>query len=247
MALAEVAALDRTKVLELKQISKVYGEGEIAVHALRAVDFTVTEGEYIAIMGPSGSGKSTLMNIIGCLDTPTDGQYFIDSKEVSKLNDDQLAVIRNQSIGFIFQGYNLLPNLTALENVELPLSYRGVSRNERHQLALAALERVGLSDRTHHRPAELSGGQQQRVAIARAITGEPKILLADEPTGNLDSQSEQEILSVFAGLNDQGMTVLVVTHDATVAEHSKRHIIMRDGSIIKDKVFRAVAEGGAKR
>ncbi len=224
-------------VLKLEDISKVYGSGELAVHALRSIDLQVYDGEYIAIMGPSGSGKSTLMNIVGCLDTPTAGQYWIDDTEVSRLKDDQLALIRNRAIGFIFQGYNLLPNLTAQENVELPLIYRGVNRSERERLALAALDRVGLADRLTHRPSELSGGQQQRVAIARAITGEPRILLADEPTGNLDSVSEQEILEVFRTLNIQGMTILVVTHDLTVANQCQRLITMHDGSIVGDNVL----------
>lgn len=223
------------KILELKQINKIYGSGDTELYALKDVSFDIYKGDFVAIMGPSGSGKSTLMNILGCLDTPSLGQYWINQDEVSELSDDELAYIRNQHIGFIFQNYNLLPNLTALRNVELPLIYRGLSRKEREEIALEALRKVGLEDRITHTPSELSGGQQQRVAIARAIAGKPTILLADEPTGNLDSQSELEILSIFQSLNEQGITILIVTHDEIVAEHCKRTIRVRDGKLVADQ------------
>lgn len=233
---AEVAEVSANKILRLKDINKIYGQGEIQVYALKDIIFSVDEGDFIAIMGPSGSGKSTLMNLVGCLDTPTSGEYWINGHEVSQLSDDQLAYVRNQFIGFIFQNYNLLANLTALENVELPLTYRGLSKSERREMAIDALSKVGLDNRLHHRPTELSGGQQQRVAIARAITGKPNILLADEPTGNLDSHSELEILSIFQSLNQQGMTILVVTHDENVAQHCKRTIRVRDGLIVDNQL-----------
>ncbi len=223
-------------MLTLKNISKVYGKGETEIYALKSVGLTVNEGEFVAIMGPSGSGKSTLMNILGCLDRPTSGEYWLVGNEVSKLNDDKLAYVRNQYLGFIFQSYNLLPGLTALKNVELPLIYRGMDRNTRERLAIEALAKVGLEKRLHHRPSELSGGQQQRVAIARAIAGKPAFLLADEPTGNLDSRSELEVLSIFQELNEQGITIMIVTHDEIVGEHAKRIVRVKDGEIVKDEV-----------
>lgn len=223
------------KILELKNINKIYGTGETELYALRDVSFDIYKGDFVAIMGPSGSGKSTLMNILGCLDSPSLGEYWINQDEVSDLTDDELAYIRNQHIGFIFQNYNLLPNLTALRNVELPLIYRGLGKKEREEIALEALTKVGLEDRITHKPSELSGGQQQRVAIARAIAGKPTILLADEPTGNLDSHSELEILSIFQSLNEQGITILIVTHDEIVAEHCKRTIRVRDGELVADQ------------
>ncbi len=223
------------KILQLKDINKTYGFGDVKVHALRDITITVEEKDFIAIMGPSGSGKSTLMNIIGCLDTPTSGEYWITEYEVSQLSDNDLAYIRNKYIGFIFQNYNLLANLTALENVELPLIYQGTNRTKRKEIALEALAKVGLEDRMHHRPSELSGGQQQRVAIARAIASKPSILLADEPTGNLDSRSELEILSIFQSLNQQGMTILIVTHDEVVANHCKRAIHVKDGYLVSNQ------------
>lgn len=211
--------------------------GDTEFYALKNIDVHVKEGDFVAIMGPSGSGKSTLMNILGCLDKPTSGEYFIGEHEVSQLSDDALASIRNQYLGFIFQNYNLLPTLTAVENVELPLIYRGLSRSERRERAVEALTKVGLQERLYHRPSELSGGQQQRVAIARAIAGNPTVLLADEPTGNLDSRSELEILAIFQDLNRQGMTILIVTHDEVVAEHCRRIIHVKDGEIMTNKLI----------
>lgn len=233
----EVEQEVENKILELKSINKIYGSGDTELYALRDVSFDIYSGDFVAIMGPSGSGKSTLMNILGCLDTPSLGEYWINRDEVSDLSDDELAYIRNQHIGFIFQNYNLLPNLTALRNVELPLIYRGMSKAEREEIALEALTKVGLEDRITHKPSELSGGQQQRVAIARAIAGKPTILLADEPTGNLDSRSELEILSIFQSLNEQGITILIVTHDEIVAEHCKRTIRVRDGRLVEDQLI----------
>lgn len=232
----EVEQVVENKILQLQNINKIYGQGETKVNALNNIFFSVDQGDFVAIMGPSGSGKSTMMNIIGCLDNPSSGEYWINEHEVSNLSDDELAHIRNQYIGFIFQSYNLLANLTALENVELPLIYRGIKKDKRKEIASNALIRVGLENRLYHRPAELSGGQQQRVAIARAIAGNPSILLADEPTGNLDSHSELEILSIFQSLNQQGMTILIVTHEESVAKHCKRTIRVKDGMIVANQV-----------
>jgi putative ABC transport system ATP-binding protein len=223
-------------VVELRAITKTYRLGkDIEVHALRGVDLDVRAGEFLAIMGPSGSGKSTLMNILGCLDATDGGTYVLAGENVGKLSDDKLAAIRNKHVGFVFQTYNLLSRLNAIENVELPLIYGG-DRKERRQRAVAALEQVGLGDRIHHRPSELSGGQQQRVAIARALLNDPSMILADEPTGNLDSRSSAEILAIFQRLNEVGKTVVMVTHELDVAAHCKRIVRMRDGLVAKDEL-----------
>ncbi len=229
-------------VLSLAGVRKIYGEAEAEVHALDGVDLEVERGDYVAIMGASGSGKSTLMNIIGCLDAPTRGKYVLDGLDVRRLNDHQLTVIRNRKIGFIFQSFNLIPRTAALENVELPLAYANFRPKERRRRALAALDRVGLGDRLSHLPSQLSGGQQQRVAIARAIVTDPVLLLADEPTGALDSVSTTEVLELFDELSVSGRTVVVITHEADVAEHAKRVVRMRDGRIISDARHVAVHE-----
>jgi putative ABC transport system ATP-binding protein len=222
-------------VIEINNLTKVYKMGEIEVHALAGVSFNVKEGESLSIMGPSGSGKSTLMNMIGCLDRPSSGDYFLDGELVSKMNSDQLASIRNRKVGFVFQSFNLLPRSTALANVELPMRYAGITRG-RSKIASDSLEAVGLGDRIHHKPAELSGGQQQRVAIARALVNDPAILLADEPTGNLDSKSGKEIMELILNLNqDRGTTIIIVTHDPSVAQQTKRIITLRDGKIESDQ------------
>ena len=219
-------------VIEAHGISKVYAlEGGLEVHALRGLDLRVQRGQYAAIMGPSGSGKSTLLQILGCLDTPTSGSYKLAGQEVSELSEDELSSIRNKRIGFIFQSYNLLPRANALQNVALPLMYRGSSPRERTRLAKEALERVGLGDRLDHRPNQLSGGQKQRVAIARALATDPDILLADEPTGNLDSKTGEEILGLFQDLHEEGRTILMVTHEQEVAEHCELIIRIRDGKV----------------
>jgi putative ABC transport system ATP-binding protein len=221
-------------VIELRGVSKVYGTARL-IHALRGVDVGVGTGEYVAIMGVSGSGKSTLMNIIGCLDRPTRGIYLLDGQEVSRMSDDRLAEIRNRQVGFVFQTFNLLPRQSALVNVELPLIYRGLGAAERRRQAMEVLERVGLAEWALHRPSQLSGGQQQRVAIARALVGRPAFLLADEPTGNLDSRSGQEIMVLFQELNVAGITVVVVTHDQRIASHARRIIQLFDGRLIADQ------------
>jgi putative ABC transport system ATP-binding protein len=220
-------------MIEIRDITKVYRLGDVEVRALDGVNLSIEAGEWVAIMGPSGSGKSTLMNVIGCLDQPTSGSYRLDGPEVARMNDEQLAGVRNRKIGFVFQGFNLLARTTALANVELPLVYAG--RTDRRGLAEKALERVGLGDRLNHRPNELSGGQQQRVAIARALINKPGIILADEPTGNLDSKSGAEIIELFGELHRQGLTVVMVTHDPDVASQCKRIVHIRDGKIYKDE------------
>lgn len=223
-------------MIEIRNLVKTYQMGDVVVRALDGVSFQVQEGELVAIMGPSGSGKSTLMNVIGCLDVPTSGSYRLDGNEVSGLGGDQLADIRNRKIGFVFQTFNLLPRLTALQNVELPLIYAGIGGRQRRQRALAALTAVGLADRVHHKPKELSGGQQQRVAIARALVTQPSIILADEPTGNLDTRSSMEIMAIFQQLNDeQGITVIFITHEPDIAHCTRRILRMRDGRIERDE------------
>jgi putative ABC transport system ATP-binding protein len=221
-------------LIETNDLWKTYTMGDEEIHALRGVSIQIEKGEYVAIMGPSGSGKSTLMNLIGCLDTPSRGTYLLNEKQVSTMNDNELARIRNEEIGFVFQTFNLLPRATALHNVELPLVYAGISSKERLDRAKAALEKVELGARMNHKPNELSGGQRQRVAIARALVNNPSILLADEPTGNLDSKTGVEIMALFARLHDAGNTIVLVTHEADVAAHAHRQIIIRDGKVEKD-------------
>ena len=218
-------------VIEVRNLRKTYGAGDTAVHALRGLDLTVEKGEYIAIMGASGSGKSTLLNILGCLDVPSSGKYLLDGIDTGEFDEEQLSLLRNRKIGFVFQSFNLVPRTTALANVELPLVYAGVRRAQRRERALAALDLVGLKERTHHRPNELSGGQQQRVAIARALVTSPAIVLADEPTGNLDTESSREVLGILDRLNASGRTVVLITHEDEVAAHAMRTIRVVDGKV----------------
>jgi len=224
-------------LIQVSGLNKVYGSGEIAVHALQDVDAQVKRGEFVAIMGPSGSGKSTLMNILGCLDRPSSGTYILDGEDVSDLDKNELAEVRNRKIGFVFQSFNLLPRLSALKNLMLPMAYRLEERldmEEREERAVALLESVGLGGRIHHRPSELSGGQQQRVAIARALVNDPPLILADEPTGNLDTRSSGEIMELLHALHSQGVTILMVTHEPDTAAHAQRIICLRDGQIVSD-------------
>ncbi|MCG6958553.1 ABC transporter ATP-binding protein [bacterium BMS3Abin03] len=221
-------------LISMTNLSKVYDLGEVNVFALNGVDVKIGKNEYVAIMGPSGSGKSTLMNIIGCLDVPTDGEYILNEKKVSEMEDDELAAIRNKEIGFVFQTFNLLPRADALHNVELPLIYNGTSRNTRREIAKETLQKVGLGDRMHHKPNELSGGQRQRVAVARALVNNPSIILADEPTGNLDSKTGKEIMQLFDDLHNAGNTIILVTHEEEIAQHSHRIIRLLDGKIVSD-------------
>lgn len=218
-------------VIEVRDLRKTYGGGDTAVHALRGLDLTVEKGEYIAIMGASGSGKSTLLNILGCLDVPSGGKYLLDGIDTGEFDEEQLSLLRNRKIGFVFQSFNLVPRTTALANVELPLVYAGVRRAQRRERALAALDLVGLKDRTHHRPNELSGGQQQRAAIARALVTSPAIVLADEPTGNLDTDSSREVLGILDRLNASGRTVVLITHEDEVAAHAMRTVRVVDGRV----------------
>lgn len=230
-------------LVEVKDVCKIYNPGENEVRALDHVDVSIEENEFVAIIGHSGSGKSTLMNMLGCLDVPTSGSYFLHGQDVSSMSDDELSDIRNQEIGFIFQGFNLIPNLTAEENVELPLIYRGVGRRERRELAQNALKKVGLEHRMQHKPAEMSGGQQQRVAIARAIAQAPPVILADEPTGNLDSNSTKEIMGILKQLHREGRTVILITHDNEIAAQADRVIRIKDGKVEEDMVIEENAGG----
>ncbi len=223
------------KIIETHEISKVYKMGNNIVNALQSISISIDKGEYVAFMGPSGSGKSTLMNIVGCLDSPTYGRYRLNNQEVSEMTENELAMIRNKEIGFVFQTFNLLPRASALENVALPLIYAGYSKDEREEMAIAALESVNLADRYHHRPNELSGGQRQRVAIARALVNNPSIILADEPTGNLDTKTSYDIMNLFQDLHDKGNTIILVTHEDDIAHYSHRIIRLRDGLIEWDR------------
>jgi putative ABC transport system ATP-binding protein len=225
----------QSPLIELKRVTKVYRTGDVEVRALRGVDFSVMPGEFVAIMGSSGSGKSTLMNILGCLDRPTAGEYLLDGRPVARLDREGLARVRNRALGFVFQSFNLLARTTALENVELPMLYAGVPARERRARAKVALERVGLGARLDHHPRQLSGGQQQRVAIARALVGRPRVILADEPTGNLDSRTTVEVMKLFQELRQEGLTLVMVTHEPDVAEYAERVVVVRDGLILSDK------------
>ena len=228
-------------IIRIRDLTRQYDMGGETIHALRGISLEVRRNEYVAIMGPSGSGKSTMMNMLGCLDTPSGGEYWLNGQEVSRLSDDALARVRNKEIGFVFQTFNLLPRASALHNVELPLVYSGTSTRDRRERAVGALTRVGLANRMDHRPNELSGGQRQRVAIARALVNEPSILLADEPTGNLDSTTSEEIMRVFAELHGQGQTVLMVTHEPDIAAHAERVVVLRDGRVESDRLNQGAA------
>ncbi len=235
------------ELLKLENIYKKYNQGELAVTALKDINLYIQKGEFVAIMGTSGSGKSTMMNILGCLDRPSEGHYFIEGEDVANFSENRLAEVRNKKIGFVFQSFNLLPKLSSVENVELPMIYAGESRKKRHKKAVEALTKVGLEKRINHKPNEISGGQRQRVAIARALVNSPSILMADEPTGNLDSKSTYEIMDIFQKLNDEGVTVVMVTHEPDVAQFTKRIVVFKDGCIISDnpvtnRTFRKVGE-----
>lgn len=222
-------------LIKVRDLAKIYQIGTQEVHALRSINLDIFKNEFVALMGPSGSGKSTLMNIIGCLDTPTRGSYFLNGQDVSHMEDDELAEVRNREIGFVFQTFNLLPRYSALENVALPLIYKGVSKNERQERAKEVLNHVGLGDRVDHKPNELSGGQRQRVAVARALVNKPSIILADEPTGNLDTKTSYEIMALFAEIHKQGNTIILVTHEEDIAEHARRIVRLRDGLVETDQ------------
>ncbi|SKC55571.1 ABC transporter ATP-binding protein [Maledivibacter halophilus] len=222
-------------MIKIENLWKIYSNGNIKVEALKGINLNIEEGEFVSIMGPSGSGKSTMMNILGCLDKPTDGKYELDSAKIQELNGLELAQIRNKKIGFVFQSFNLLSRTSAFKNVELPMLYANVKSKERNSRAIEALKRVGLENRIHHKPNELSGGQKQRVAIARALVNNPAVILADEPTGNLDSKSSEEIMDIFKSLNDEGATIVMVTHEPDIAEKTKRVVTFKDGEIIEDK------------
>lgn len=222
-------------MIKIENLSKRYDTGVISVEALKNINLAVKENEFVSIMGPSGSGKSTLMNILGCLDRPTEGLYELDGQSVQGMSDDELAVVRNKKIGFIFQSFNLIPRINALKNVELPMIYAGIPASQRREIAIKALQKVGLEERMHHKPNELSGGQKQRVAIARSLVNSPSLIFADEPTGNLDTKSGNEVMGIFQQLNAEGVTIIMVTHELDIALHTKRMIICRDGEIIEDK------------
>ena len=238
-------------IIQIDGVHKIYQTGDVQVHAVRGISLRIEKGEFVALLGASGSGKSTLMNILGCLDRPTEGRYFLDGIDVSGLDRDELAEVRNEKIGFVFQGFNLLSRTSALENIELPTlySHKLLSREQQEQKAMEALELVGLKDRADHQPNQLSGGQQQRVAIARALVNEPRLLLADEPTGNLDTQTSIEVMGIFQKLNAHGITIVMVTHELDIASYTKRNVVMRDGEILSDQpvINRLNAEGESLR
>ena len=234
MQATERAAAGQKAVIVLHGVHKVYGAGDVAVQALRGVDLKVEAGDYVAVLGASGSGKTTLMNIVGCLDVPTAGRYLLDGIDVGFLDESQLALVRRRKIGFVFQSYNLIPRMSALANVEMPLAYAGIRGSRRRERAMAALEMVALTDRAHHMPSQMSGGQQQRVAVPRALVTSPSLVLADEPTGNLDTASTADLLAIFDALNRDGRTIVMITHEHDVADHAKRRVQLRDGLIIED-------------